>query len=136
MVAHRDTVRAWRIEGAPHGLQVWVDAEGRVVAAQAGSYSAIRTAFEKAPEPKELIDAGAPPSVRDRAWFYLAKIRYQRGYVAEADSALCDDLNVPRALRVLRQLAADPTVPPGAKFESFLHLDLTLALDLVRDIGR
>jgi hypothetical protein len=46
MVAHRDTVRAWRIEGAPHGLQVWVDAEGRVVAAQAGSYSAIRTAFE------------------------------------------------------------------------------------------
>jgi hypothetical protein len=58
------------------------------------------------------------------------------GYVAEADSALCDDLNVPRALRVLRQLAADPAVPPGAKFESFLHLDLSLALDLVRDIGR
>jgi hypothetical protein len=58
------------------------------------------------------------------------------GYVAEADSALSDDLNVPGALRVLRQLAADPAVPPGAKFESFLHLDLTLALDLVRDIGR
>jgi hypothetical protein len=58
------------------------------------------------------------------------------GYVAEADSALCDDLNVPQALRVLRQLAGDPAVPPGAKFESFLHLDLTLALDLVRDIGR
>jgi hypothetical protein len=46
--AHRDTVRAWRIEGAPHGLEAWVDAEGRVVAAQAGSYSAIRTAFELA----------------------------------------------------------------------------------------
>ena len=46
MVAHRDTVRAWRIEGAPHGLEAWVDAEGRIVAAQAGSYSAIRTAFE------------------------------------------------------------------------------------------
>jgi hypothetical protein len=45
-VAHRDTVRAWRIEGAPHGLEAWVDAEGRIVAAQAGSYSAIRTAFE------------------------------------------------------------------------------------------
>ncbi|MCW2885496.1 MAG: hypothetical protein QOE54_3469 [Streptosporangiaceae bacterium] len=58
------------------------------------------------------------------------------GYVAEADSALSDDLNVPRALHVLRQLATDPAVPPGAKFESFLHLDLTLALDLVRDIGR
>jgi hypothetical protein len=45
-VAHRDTVRAWRIEGAPHGLEAWVDAEGRIVAAKAGSYSAIRTAFE------------------------------------------------------------------------------------------
>jgi hypothetical protein len=46
MVAHRDTVRAWRIEGAPHGLEAWVDGEGRIVAAQAGRYSAIRTAFE------------------------------------------------------------------------------------------
>jgi hypothetical protein len=45
-VAHRDTVRAWRIEGAPHGLEAWVDAEGRIVAARAGSFSAIRTAFE------------------------------------------------------------------------------------------
>jgi hypothetical protein len=44
--AHRDTVRAWRIEGAPQGLIAWVDAEGRVVAARAGSLSAIRTAFE------------------------------------------------------------------------------------------
>jgi hypothetical protein len=46
MVAHRDTVRAWRIEGAPYGLEAWVDGEGRLVAARAGSYSAIRTAFE------------------------------------------------------------------------------------------
>jgi len=45
-VAHRDTVRAWRLEGAPHGLVAWVDADGRVVAAQAGDLSAIRTAFE------------------------------------------------------------------------------------------
>jgi hypothetical protein len=45
-VAHRDTVRAWRIEGAPHGLEAWVDAEGRIVTARAGSYSATRTAFE------------------------------------------------------------------------------------------
>jgi hypothetical protein len=46
--AHRDTVRAWRIEGAPNGLIAWVDAEGRIVAAQAGSLSATRTAFELA----------------------------------------------------------------------------------------
>jgi hypothetical protein len=44
--AHRDTVRAWRIEGAPYGLTAWVDAEGRLVAGSAGSFSAIRTAFE------------------------------------------------------------------------------------------
>ena len=31
----------------------------------------------------KLIDR-ASPSVRDRAWFYLAKIRYQRGYLPEA----------------------------------------------------
>lgn len=43
---HRDTVRAWRIEGAPHGLSAWVDAEGRLVAATAGTLSANRTAFE------------------------------------------------------------------------------------------
>jgi hypothetical protein len=47
-VARRDTVRAWRLEGAPHGLEAWVDAEGRIVTAKAGSYSAIRSAFELA----------------------------------------------------------------------------------------
>jgi hypothetical protein len=48
MVAHRDTVRAWRVGGAPHGLTAWVDAEGRIVAAKAGTLSATRTAFELA----------------------------------------------------------------------------------------
>ncbi|AKJ29232.1 tetratricopeptide repeat protein [Caldimonas brevitalea] len=37
---------------------------------------------------EQLIDQGAAPSVRDRAWFYLAKIRYQRGFLAEAEQAL------------------------------------------------
>jgi len=35
-----------------------------------------------------LIEKGAAPSVRDRAWFYLAKIRYQRGFNADAEAAL------------------------------------------------
>ncbi len=36
----------------------------------------------------QLIDKGAAPPVRDRAWFYLAKIRYQRGFIAQAEDAL------------------------------------------------
>ena len=36
---------------------------------------------------------------------------------------------------VLDEIAADPAVPPGAKLETFIHLDLTLALGLVSAIG-
>jgi hypothetical protein len=36
----------------------------------------------------QLIEKGAPLPVRDRAWFYLAKIRYQRGYFADAEDAI------------------------------------------------
>ena len=37
---------------------------------------------------ERLADNGASPETRDRAWFYLAKIRYQRGYFPEAEAAL------------------------------------------------
>ena len=37
---------------------------------------------------QRLIDSGASPQVRDRAWFFLAKIRHQRGYTVEAVDAL------------------------------------------------
>lgn len=36
----------------------------------------------------QLIEKGATPAVRDRAWLYLAKIRYQRGFLAEAQDAI------------------------------------------------
>lgn len=36
----------------------------------------------------QLIEKGAEPAVRDRAWYFLAKIRYQRGFHAEAADAL------------------------------------------------
>jgi hypothetical protein len=44
--AHRDTVRAWRIDGPPNGLAGWFDTDGRLVAARAGNLTTIRTAFE------------------------------------------------------------------------------------------
>lgn len=37
---------------------------------------------------EKLIAEGAPPATRDRAWFYLAKIRYQRGYIEQAEDAI------------------------------------------------
>lgn len=37
---------------------------------------------------EQLIESGAPLPIRNRVWFYLAKIRYQRGYLAEAEQAL------------------------------------------------
>ncbi len=37
---------------------------------------------------EHLIDSGTAPATRDRAWFYLAKIRYQRGYADQAEQAL------------------------------------------------
>ncbi|HET7525300.1 MAG TPA: tetratricopeptide repeat protein [Burkholderiaceae bacterium] len=36
----------------------------------------------------QLIDKGAAPPVRDRAWFYLAKIRYQRGFIEQSEDAM------------------------------------------------
>ena len=36
----------------------------------------------------KLIERGAPQPVRDRAWFFLAKIRYQRDLLAGAEDAL------------------------------------------------
>ena len=53
----------------------------------------------------QLIEKGARPSVRDRAWFFLAKIRYQRGYLAEAEEAFAKiESKLPPALDDDRQL--------------------------------
>ncbi|MEU8245389.1 cysteine--tRNA ligase [Nonomuraea sp. NPDC048916] len=57
-------------------------------------------------------------------------------YVERAEAAFDDDLDTPAALRVLGDLERDESVPPGSKFESFLHLDRVLALDLSTEIGR
>ncbi len=60
-----------------------------------------------------LLDKGAAPPVRDRAWFYLAKIRYQRGFLAEAEDAIA---------RVKDQLPAELEEERG-----LLHANLLMA---------
>jgi hypothetical protein len=55
---------------------------------------------------------------------------------AQVAAAFDDDLDTPAALQALRGLENDPQIPPGSKFESFLHADQLLALDLPREIGR
>ncbi|MEV4221684.1 cysteine--tRNA ligase [Nonomuraea sp. NPDC049725] len=57
-------------------------------------------------------------------------------HVQRVEAAFDDDLDTPSALRLMRELERDPEVAPGAKFESFLHLDQVLALDLSTQIGR
>jgi cysteinyl-tRNA synthetase len=57
-------------------------------------------------------------------------------HAAEVTAAFDSDLFAPGALVTLRALAASPQVPPGAKFETFAHLDALLGLDLAREIGR
>ncbi|WUH97386.1 hypothetical protein OHR68_28155 [Spirillospora sp. NBC_00431] len=59
-----------------------------------------------------------------------------RAYATEAEAALADDLGSPGALAVLDRIAGDADVPPGAKLETFIHLDLLLGLDLVSAIGQ
>ena len=56
-----------------------------------------------------------------------------RGRIA---AAFDDDLDTPAALAVLRDLAADASVPAGARFETFADADRLFGLDLVRDVGR
>lgn len=54
---------------------------------------------------ERLIERNAKPAVRDRAWFYLAKIRYQRGYLDDAQAALDRvEKNLPPELEEERQL--------------------------------
>lgn len=57
-------------------------------------------------------------------------------YVGEAVAALDDDLDSPTAFAVLARLGRDEAVPPGARFETAIKLDMILGLDLVGLVGR
>ena len=57
-------------------------------------------------------------------------------YSSRITTALDSDLDTPAALRVLRELAKDPEIPAGSKFETFASADRVLGLDLVSQVGK
>jgi cysteinyl-tRNA synthetase len=58
------------------------------------------------------------------------------GYLKRVYAAFADDLDTPAALVALGEMEKDDRVEPGAKFETFVHVDRLLGLDLARDIGK
>jgi hypothetical protein len=56
--------------------------------------------------------------------------------VAATIRAAFGNLDIRAALALLSDLAADETVRPGPRFETFVYADRVLGLDLPRDIGR
>ena len=51
-------------------------------------------------------------------------------------AGLDNDLDTRAAVAALRSLEKDQEIPPGSKFETFVHADQVLGLDLAADIGR
>jgi tetratricopeptide (TPR) repeat protein len=101
----------------------------------------------------KLIERGAPQPVRDRAWFYLAKIRYQRDLYAEAEDALGriekplpGDLEEDRALLQANVLMARgkyadaikvlDTLAKGPNASSYVRYNLGVALLRSGDLAR
>ena len=100
-----------------------------------------------------LTEMGASASVKDRAWFFLAKIRYQRGYLDLAEAAinqvgknLSADLIEDRALLHANLLMARSdfsgaaeilnAVSPKAKAARYIRFNLGVALIKAGDVAR
>jgi cysteinyl-tRNA synthetase len=73
---------------------------------------------------------------RVAGWARSPSAAMPAGPVGTITAAFDDDLDTPAGLRALRELERDESVPPGARFEAFAHLDQLLGLDLARDIGK
>lgn len=73
---------------------------------------------------------------RVAAWAGEPSAAMPARYAEAIAGAFGDDLDTPAALRELRALERDESVPPGAKFETFAHTDRLFGLDLARDVGK
>jgi hypothetical protein len=107
---------------------------------------ALRLAFLEQPYRDELdltwpVLTGADQALRAMRrqvadWATHPSFPISAPHAAEVTAAFDSDLFTPGALVTLRALAASPQLPPGAKFETFAHLDSLLGLDLASQIGR
>ncbi len=151
-VVGREVVRLWL-----HGEHVLF--EGRKMSKSAGNVVLLSDVSQRGLDPlavrlaflgvryrtqtdltwRTLVDADAQLRrwrARVAAWAESPSRPIAGSYADEAVSALREDLDTPAALRTLRRLDQDASVPDGAKFETAAYLDRVLALDLVRDVGR
>jgi cysteinyl-tRNA synthetase len=73
---------------------------------------------------------------RVASWACSPSVAMPSRYTDAVTAAFDNDLDTATGLRALRALERDESVPPGARFEAFAHLDQLLGLDLARDIGK
>jgi cysteinyl-tRNA synthetase len=151
-VAGHEVVRTW-----VHGGQTLF--EGRELAASAGHVVllaelaprgldplALRLAFLRQHYRQQLDLTWPALADADRAlrrwreqvadWATHPSRPMSARHVTEMAGAFDDDLDSPAAIAALQALARSRDVPPGAKFETFAHVDQLFGLDLARDVGR
>lgn len=67
---------------------------------------------------ERLLAGNAAPAVRDRTWFFLAKIRYQRAYPEAAERALANiSAPLPAPLEAERQMLAAQLLIDSGRFD-------------------
>lgn len=67
---------------------------------------------------ERLLAGNVEPSIRDRTWFFLAKIRYQRGYMREAERALANiEEALPEPLEAERQMLGAQILIQEGRFD-------------------
>jgi len=106
---------------------------------------AVRLALMSLPrnQPAELTAGQLADATRTLGeWRYRVArwAEYPSGAIPEPSAAVLraafGNLDMVAVLELLAGLAADETVPPGPRFETFVYADRVLGLELPRDIGR
>jgi hypothetical protein len=68
-------------------------------------------------------------------WSTHSSAQMPADIIDSAYHAFDRNLDVPAVLDLMRHVESDAAISPGAKLETFVHLDRTLAFDLIRYLG-